>query len=614
MFFKKASQTKVCIVLSSLIFLPYFFNVFYKGGIGLLNHLLFFLCLGLSGIIFYIALQKKIYKERELPFYENFSLITLVILFSLSYINSLTRNVGLLELGSLYAGAILILLGYNIAQNKDQLKRLFSVFSISSLASLIIGFVFYFGDTFERFSGTFNNYFEPWSAFPNAYGDFLILIMPLTFYLVEQKKKKKAGMIAFLPEITFSLSVAAVLLTDSQGIHVAAIILFALLLGRLMIVGKFAKKLIVLSLIGLVLGLGAHALKNNLMPKYREDVEISNQVSMDAKSYEQQNSVNTRLDHFKTGFNLMLSAPLFGYGPGSYPYVSANKLTLLNNSDHPHNLFLKIGIENGILTLIAFITFIGIILLRALIIFFQKLDPAREVVFLSIVAFLAHQMIDYNLNFASVEFLFYILLGTLIIERVRKSKRLHFKELRFANHFMLVVFGIILVVFSLNDGIYNFRAAHSTNIEESFNLRSKTLLKRSYYEDYASYLKLNDQPTVAMILAGLDSNPFNDSLYALSGNYQKAYDLNPHNLKHLLGVYETASAQHKEALKKDVRKILNEYFILLKTNTSFTLLTENPIVALSLARLIYDRELVQEFELTIESEKAKFEKLYNVSL
>lgn len=579
MFFKKKFQTRTCILLATLIFLPYFFNVFYKGGIGLLNHLVFFLSTGLSGIVFYISLRKKIYAERELPFCENFFLITLVAAFSISYIASATKNVGLLELCGIYAGAILIILGYHIAGEKDRLNNLFSFLTLSSLLSIIVGFSVYFGGAFERFAGTFNNFFEPWSAFPNAFGDFLLLTLPLTFYLTEQKKKNKGNIFFFLPELTFVLGVSAVFLTDSDGVRIAGIALFLLMLARLVITGKFAKKLILLTLIGMLIGYGALSWKTSIMANYRENVEIAGQV-VDGKNFEQKNSVDTRIEHFKTAISLIGSAPLFGYGPGSYPYVSASKLSLLNTADHPHNFFLKIGVENGVVTLAALLGLISVILLRAFLIFFQKLDPAREAVFLSIVAFGAHQMIDYNLNFASVEFLFFILLGTLIIERIRKSKRLHIKELRFINHFMLIVFGAFLVLFSLNAGINKVKSA--------------------------------GEPSHNVIEKGLTLNSYNAELYALAGNFQKAYDLNPHDLGYLLGVYENASFAHKEALKPQVKSVLEKYLFLLSVNANFTILTENPINALSLARLINDSELASRIEQTMLEEQAKFGKLYNL--
>ena len=436
--------------------------------------------------------------------------------------------------------------------------------------------------------------------------------MPLTFYLTEQPKRKDTNIFSYVPEFTFVLAVSAILLTDSQGVHITAIILFLMLLARLIIMNKFGKKFLLLTLAGVVLGFAAFSWKQEIMTNYREAVHVSETVSVDPISFERKNSVDTRMEHFKTGYNLAVTSPLFGYGPGSYPYVSASKLSLLNKADHPHNLFLKIAAENGIITLFAFIAFLGVTLLRSLLIFFQKLDPAREVVFLSIVAFLIHQMIDYNLNFASIEFIFYILLGTLIVERIRKSKRLHVKELRFVNHFMLVSFGMVLTLFALNDGISNAKAMQAANDDAYFNFRSKTLLKRSYFEDHAEYLISDDRQASSVIENGLALNPYNDALYALKGDYQKAYALNPHNLSYLLAVYETASEEHKAALKDDIRSVLNGYYFLLTTNAHFTILTENPIIALSLARLIDDRILSSKIELAIEDEKEKFGRLYNI--
>ncbi len=599
MFFKKALKKRTCIAFSALVFLPYFFTVFYKGGIGLLAHLVLFLGIGLAGLLFFYSLRKKIYKERDLPFYENIFLLLTVVLFSLSYVYSMTKNVGLLELGSLYSGVILIFVGYNLAKDKAHLNRLFTVITWSVFASLIIGFIAYFGGAFERFAGSFNNFFEPWSAFPNAFGDFLLLSTPVIFYLVEQKKKKAKNILKFLPDVTFVLAVCGMLLTDSEGIKIAAVMLFSVMFVRLLITGKFAKQFIILVMIGTVLAYGAAGIKEATDIDYREGI-MSTDQGITPEVFEDRNSISTRLEHFKIGAKLSLETPLFGFGPGSYPYVSAGELSLLNTATHPHNLFLKIAVENGPLTLLAFAGLIGTVMLRSLLMFFRKFDPARELVFLGILAFLVHQMIDYNLNFASVSFLFFILLGTLIAERVRRGKRFHIKEFRYANHFMVTALSLVLVLFSLGEG---FLRAYD----------GSPILKRAHYENIAADQIYAGENAYKTIQKGLRANPYNDSLYALNGHYKEAYELNPHNLMHLIGLYESASPAYREVLDGEIEEVLDEYLSLLSVNANFTILTDNPLAAFSLAKLIGDNDLADTLKEIRLHEEAKFSNLYNVS-
>ncbi|MBT6069000.1 O-antigen ligase family protein [Candidatus Peregrinibacteria bacterium] len=619
----KIEQRRICHVLSVLLFGAYFFGVLYRGGIGTAASLVMWMGIGLSGIIFWWAIYKKIYKEREFPIFENVFLVLMVVFFSLSCIYSSmyvgggvaggnglgvtsgmgNGNVGIMGIGSLYAGVILVFLGYSLGKDKAHVERLFKVLSFSVLLSIVIGFVAYFSGAFERFAGSFNNFLEPWSAFPNAFGDFLILIMPLTLYLIEKKKKRLKGrgwkkiwgkVWAAWPEVTFVASVAALILTESQGVYLVAIVLLVALLLRAVVLKLGVNRLVAMVLIGVVLAVGSMYLKEYFDTDYREGVAMAGEMVdgemvggdvIDGEAFENVSSVNKRLEHFKVGFELMTEAPLLGFGPGSYPYISAPKVSLLNTAEHPHNLFLKIGVENGALALGAFIIFLGIAFGRSVYSLFRKLDPIKELVCFSLGAFLLHHMIDFNLNFTSVSFVFFILIGVLIVEKTKKWKRLHVKNSHFVNHFLLCGLGIVLVIFSIAGGVQKLHADGEMD----------------------GNMMRNDVVKSGMIRNGEIWSGGNENI-----DYATAYEMNPHNLRYLLGLYETSTISKQRALRSEIREVLEEYLFLLETNTHFTILTDNPIAALSLARLIGDPDLEIIFEEVIESERLKFSRLYGV--
>lgn len=613
----KALQKKICMSITALLFAPFVFGTFFKGGIGMTSHLALFLGAGLTGLLFLYALRKKIYTYRPFPFFENVFLFFTVIFFSLSYSYSQTQNVGLLELGSLYSGFILVFIGYYLSHEKKHLNMLFSFFSLTALVSVIVGLYAYLNQPFERFAGSFNNFLEPWSAFPNAFGDFLILILPLTFYLIiyRPKSRKKETVLRFFPEVSFASSIMALYLTDSLGIHLTAILILGALLIRSLVNKKGVAELMMLTVIGVLLALGVSMLEAiGDYDDYREPVMISETMSLSGESFETRQSVNTRLDHYWIGSALFEAAPLFGFGPGSYPYVSSQYMSFLNTATHPHNLFLKIGIENGLTTMIAFVAFLLFAIGRSIYLFFHKLDPAREIVCISVCGFLLHQMIDYNLNFTSVAFLFYILVGVLITKRIRKVRPFNYPDLKVANHFLLVVCSGLLVVFALYQGGIRLQELRAGSHAEQFKVQSYSLVKRSFFEDYARYQMTEGiaSSEVSKTLShGLRMNPYNAELYALDGQFRSAYELNPHNLRYLLGMYESASPIRQAELKEEIESVLNEYLFLLSANTHFTILTDNPRSAFSLARAIGNDMLADEIERVTAHEQDKFSRLYD---
>ncbi len=551
------------------LFFPLLLAVFYKGGIGTLGHLVLFLSTALVAMALLYGYLSDRLKQREFPFFENVWLIVFVTGISLSYIFSEVTGVGMKELGAWYAGIILLFLGYQTAENKTLFITVIRWLLFVVLLSLITGFVFYFSLPFERFAGSFYNHFEPWSAFPNAYGDFLLLTLPLAFILIEYShaKKERKYMHVFTYTV-LTLGIAGIYLTASEGIYLAAIGVYLILLLRAVFSTRKFTPLIVPLVLGLVIGIGAHAIKEGYDVDYREQV-----TDRTPEQFEQSVSIDTRKDHYRVSAELLKEVPLFGFGPGSYRYISASRVSLLNVADHPHNLFLKLALENGYISAVAFGIFLLIVLIRIIHLFGIKYEPGKEILVASLLGFLAHQMIDFNLNFITVSGLFFFLLGCTIPSPLHRFKQFHVKDLHKVNSVLLVGSAIIILVFVAQLGTQQVKGDTTMLID----------------------------------------NPYDAEQYALLGNYTSAYELNPHNLLYLLGLYEHASPLEQKVLRPSIQQTLTEYGELLRINANLTVLTNNPKAAISLARAIGNDMLAQELSNTYRREKEKFELFYRLN-
>jgi len=69
-------------------------------------------------------------------------------------------------------------------------------------------------------------------------------------------------------------------------------------------------------------------------------------------------SLQVRIQYFKESWNLIKERPMFGYGIGSFSYIIGSG----DKRDYPHNIFLEIWVENGLIAVIMFSIFLFFIM------------------------------------------------------------------------------------------------------------------------------------------------------------------------------------------------------------------------------------------------------------
>ena len=184
-----------------------------------------------------------------------------------------------------------------------------------------------------------------WYGFPNGVGLFLAPLVPLSLYgvLSSFRAKKKSGMrlLSFMPyALCLALAPIAVLFAKSTGglIGIAAGVGFLLLIYR-----RTRIPVIVVSVVGLICLLSIPGLSG-----IRQEV------------FAQDRSGQIRVAMWKEAGQLLQERPLLGAGLASYQERVTPFHTTVNGEGieifhHPHNLFLTMWVNVGIVGLVGFL-------------------------------------------------------------------------------------------------------------------------------------------------------------------------------------------------------------------------------------------------------------------
>lgn len=302
----------------------------------------------------------------------------------------------------------------------------FSGLWLIALLGGLWGLAGYVRHPFNRLAGFFGSMGSLNEYYPNAWGDFLIMVMPLGVWLwieaekwLNQKHKGQAPTMKLIGLRTFFVVangglLGTLLLSYSRGsmimwgITIALIILATVWIGR--------KKI---SWLGTILGITALVglLVFGAANEWRRANDfhvqtLTQKVTME--SHEGVASVTERSHFFVVSKDLILERPLFGFGPYSFRFVFPQyQKHFLAASDHPHNVVLKYGVERGLAAALMFVIFgigIGWIGLRKAI---RKEQYSLLVAFLlaGIIGLVSHNLIDFNLNFVSNSLVFWMMVG-----------------------------------------------------------------------------------------------------------------------------------------------------------------------------------------------------------
>ncbi len=355
-----------------------------------------------------------------------------------SYLTSQTQNYGLDEVLQTVSLALIgaWVIRHAYGEGRDSLlHHTVRAIALAGFAAAAIGIAVYILQPVTRFVGSFFDYRFHTDYWPNAWAEFALLAWPLLAFSVcgartaDYKRQRSRDAIAGL---VCGLFLGCLLLSYSRG----AVLAFGLQIGLgvvLLCVRGFGKvswpRVVSIAVVSGVTAVAAFAginlLRSNLFP-----VEsVYSKVTFQAD--EGKSSVSERSQFWSVAVWMTQEKPLLGWGPYSFRFVQPVKQTTVwGTSDHPHNVVLKFAAERGVVAAGLFVVLVAMILLTAVArtvraglseIKTRKVADhntvfkrsCRMAAVVSISGVLAHNMIDFNLQFMGVALPMTVLLALL---------------------------------------------------------------------------------------------------------------------------------------------------------------------------------------------------------
>lgn len=529
----------------------------------------------------------------------------------LSFVFSEVRTAGLPELLA-YFGVFGVYLALAYRENKWMAGFLKVVAIGAVLASLFGFFIYFFQTAPPRMIGPFFNIFYHSHLWPNAFASFLVMAWPLVLLFLGESDDERVGR---LWQASLILVLSALLLTYSRG----AIIVFAVQL--MMLVAYFfvrigLKKRGLMNMVGksyvVVMGVtllvfGSHFARSQI---YEDSVSVSEKIAFE--NQEVYTSVQERYDFWAGALALTFDSPLVGHGPYSFRYLYAaeEQKDLLAIADHPHNVFLKIGAENGLVAMIAFVLFLFSVLyawIRSYVNFSEEGRALSFILGVSIAGGIAHNLVDYNFNFLANLLLLFMLLAffrSLCVQNFYTAKAAGEKS-RFPAVFRWVV-GVFVFVFTVYEGGL---LVISNTIDE--DARSFSFYPRNYYLDLADEALAEGEfeDVEKFALEHLELTPYEGQAWYLMGSsyfsavnpafdevkaaeyFHKAIEVNPYNdltyhREYLSALISFGDEADILALKDELLELLADYEVLIAYNVHFTTYTPNADAAVDIYKIL----------------------------
>ncbi len=453
------------------------FTVLWKGGKTLESTWLLLGVGALCSILLYLKHNR--HRTKTPPANGVGALLLLFLLWTAaSYFFSSTQNYGLDEL--LRTGGLVLLFLWLVEWHGPRFingvfeKRFFSLLTFLTVLACLIGVLVYAGQPVNRFVGTF---FDPrfhTDYWPNAFAQYLLLTWPIVLLVsgtrIERKKTSllwyhtKDKMIRYFP-IGFTLG--SLFLTYSRGALIAflgQIALLTLLLWKQRGTGKSITSSLRHIAAALLIGFFVFTAFNEVRSAFFPVQSVTEKVTFQAT--EGRSSVNERVAFWGQSAYLALKKPLFGWGAYSFRFVQPRlQRSVLATSDHPHNVFLKLAMERGVIASLLFALFVFLIVRSGIrnAVTGKRLSQSTDHVRLghalltvSIAGVLAHNLIDYNLQFVGIALPFWLIMA--IIFRHSTHQPVHHAIERWLPQrrmqFLCALLAVLLLTVAFREGSY----------------------------------------------------------------------------------------------------------------------------------------------------------------
>lgn len=434
----------------------------------------------------------------------------------LSFLLSTTKNYGLDEVLRDTSLTLLFLWIIRIAQTDDGARfarNVIRVIAIAALLACAIGIAVYVLQPVNRFVGTFFDHRFHTDYWPNAWAQFVLIAWPLLLLWISES----TGRIRWLLVAALGFLLGGLMLSYSRGGMIAFGGQVALLALLLVLRKEIHRKTLGIFIIAVAAVAGVTFGGANLLRSQIYDVQsVAEKVTFTAD--EGTSSFSERKAFWRQALTLSLEKPIFGWGPYSFRFIQPRlQRGVLETSDHPHNVFLKLAMERGWMAAILFLLIIGYIAFysaKKFIVssfwFLIEPEPIKVAIyFIAIVGVLAHNLIDYNLQFISIAIPFWLILGLLATSFVKLQPTTY--KLPTSQKFTELALAILLFIVTLIEGSYLVITSVGRHWQAVGRRDDAVLIYRSArYESFSRDMHLSHA------LALMQGNRFHEALVALN--------------------------------------------------------------------------------------------------
>lgn len=547
-----------------------------------------------------------------------FALTLLCVWTVLSFVFSSARNYGFDEvLQTVSLSLLSVFAAGEIRRNPAFPVRFSKALSIAALIACSVGILVYILQPVNRFSGTFFDYRFHTDYWPNAWAQFVLLAWPVMLWTLFFRKSRRVPEVFdrdWIKAAVMGLLIGCLLLSYSRG----GLIAFAGQTALLAAVTLFARRaalplrrMTVSAAVAVAVAAVLFSGVNHLRSQFYAVESVAKKITF--SSAEGASSVSERRSFWNQAVTLANARPVFGWGPYSFRFVQPHLQTdILATSDHAHNVLLKYAAERGIPAAVFLLLVILLAVKPAVLTVFRsgrrrEALPLAVFFLVSVAGVMAHNLIDYNLQFVGIALPLWLMLGMLVsVPAPRRS---------FFFHTVSIGAACLLLFFTLYEGgnlFLSSRARHADARGEahealrwyswtgvSFFPRDAGLSQAAILfglgempqaEDAVSdYLASNAGDGRAWRLLGdiyLQWNKRHDALRA----YEQAYRYARYNdagiLRGLVYLQEDIDRQSLLERRPDFDRLINEYGLAIEQNTHFIALGSSVEELVSLCDLM----------------------------
>lgn len=614
---------KIISTLPAILFFSFLIiSLLHRGGISFQTHILWMIILLPIALSVFIIKKNNGQTVSRTPAIVLSLILLLLLTMAAGWAYSQMRDFGLIAITTLLGGLTTLLIVIEMEVTESAIERILNILCVIAALLCMFGLGLYFLTTIDRLSATFVHLPYLTTSYPNAFALFLLSVMPHA--LIQLNKFRNRPWL-----IINGLILSSLLLTFSRGSLIVGVGIIAILFLLRKI--RFDKQaaLVVIGVIALT------ATFQVMRPDSLGQNSFEDKYTL--SSEEKTSSVSERMDFWKGALDIIKTHPLLGAGPDTFRYLFPQYQTsLLANSDHPHNMFLKQASEFGMPSALLLL----MIIIYALYGFRKtfRTNNIHLALGLSILAIIGHNLLDYNLNFTSNALIFYAILGA-SIGLTRTSGHQTPKR-------SLWVILLILTSIMFAGGAYEAyermlitqtrELTASTDVskkQEAENLFAK--IRPIFYEDAIllraqNAIEMKNTKLAKEILKNIvprnsiyaqaynllsETYAENTSKVLAKANNAKALELDRWN--DLRYYFQKITLDLKEEKKIDIemyQKLLENYLTLLQNNAHETVRSGNPHFAIKIADALSLTELKNKLTSTAELERKKFTEKYNIIL